>query len=209
NHPVHVTAARLRICLNRMATAGRRPVTGNVSRVWCNDPCGTVASSGSTQGLTATDSKKGTIEEQSTMDTNQPSRSAMSTAVARATHRLWAEPPWIFDDPFALILVGAGWENFAAASRGLARSPVVRQGHAGVLVRSRYPEDRLTEGQYSQYVILGAGLDSFAWRRPDLRGSLRVFEVDHPATQAWKHERIATLALPISEGHVFVPVDFE
>ncbi len=143
------------------------------------------------------------------MDANQPSRSAMSAAVARGTHRLWDEPPWIFDDPFALMLVGAGWEDFAAASRALARPFVVRQGHAGVLVRSRYPEDRLIEGEYSQYVILGAGLDSFAWRRPDLQGSLRVFEVDHPATQAWKRERVATLALLIHHDHVFVPVDFE
>lgn len=96
------------------------------------------------------------------MEPNQPSRSAMSAAVARGTHRLWGQPTWIFDDPFALILVGAGWEEFAAASRAIARPALVHQGHAGVLVRSRYPEDRLVEGDYSQYVVLGAGLDSFA-----------------------------------------------
>src|SRR5450432_4066232 len=110
------------------------------------------------------------------MESNQPSRSAMSAAVARGTHRLWDERPWIFDDPFALILVGNDWGSFAVASKALARPEVVRQGHAGVLVRSRYPEDRLMAGTFSQYVILGAGLDSFAWRHPALLRSLRVFE---------------------------------
>lgn len=130
------------------------------------------------------------------MNAGQASRSAMSAAVARGTHRLWDKPPWIVDDPFALILVGPGWEEFATASRALASPEIFRRGHAGVQIRSRYAEDRLLEGGYGQYVILGAGLDAFAWRRPDLRGSVRVFEVDHPATQAWKRERAATLGLP-------------
>jgi methyltransferase (TIGR00027 family) len=133
----------------------------------------------------------------------------MSAAVARGTHRLWDDPPWIFDDPIALDLAGEGWEEFAAASRALAREVVVRRGQAGVLVRSRYPEDRLAEGTYDQYVILSAGLDSFHWRRQNLTDALRVFEVDHPATQAWKRERIAKLGLAVDEGHVWVPLDFE
>ena len=61
----------------------------------------------------------------------------------------------------------------------------------------------------TQYVMLGAGLDSFAWRRPDLLGQLRVFEVDHPASQAWKLQRVDDLGLPTHEHHVFVAVDFE
>ena len=143
------------------------------------------------------------------MEAGQPSRTAMSAAVARGTHRLWDDPPWILDDPFALVLVGPGWEEFAAASRALVRPHVWRQGHAGVLVRCRYPEDRLLRGEFSQYVVLGAGLDSFAWRRPDLLRALRVFEVDHPATQAWKRERAKNLGLPSSDSHIFVPIDFE
>ena len=143
------------------------------------------------------------------MRPDRASRSAMSAAVARGTHRLWDDPPWIFDDPFALDLAGEGWEEFAAASRALAREVVVRRGQAGVLVRSRYPEDRLAEGTYDQYVILSAGLDSFHWRRQNLTDTLRVFEVDHPATQAWKRERIAKLGLAVDEGHVWVPLDFE
>ena len=133
----------------------------------------------------------------------------MSAAVARGTHRLWDVPPWVIDDPFALPLVGPEWGDFAAASRALVRPAVFRAGHASVLVRARYPEDRLIQGGFGQYVILGAGLDSFAWRRPQLLHPLRVFEVDHPATQAWKRERATTLGLPDAKDHDFVPVDFE
>ncbi len=117
----------------------------------------------------------------------------MSAAVARGRHRLWDEPPWIIDDPFALVLVGPGSEEIAAASRAVARPEVTRQGHAGALVRARYVEDRLLAGDYDQYVILGAGLDSFARRRSDVCRRLRVFEVDHlrpkhgsaPAPRVW------------------------
>lgn len=80
-----------------------------------------------------------------------------------------------------------------------------------MVVRSRYAEDRLglSEGPFSQYVILGAGLDSFAWRRPDILASVRVFEVDQPSSQAWKLQRATDLTLPRSDRHVFAPVDFE
>jgi methyltransferase (TIGR00027 family) len=78
-----------------------------------------------------------------------------------------------------------------------------------VVARSRYAEDRLVCGGYRQYVILGAGLDSFAWRRADLIGWLRLFEVDRPASQAWKLARITELGLPVRDGHVFAALDFE
>jgi len=133
----------------------------------------------------------------------------MSAAVARGTHRLWDDPPWIFDDPFALDLVGEGWEEFARASRSMVRDAVWRQGHAGVLVRSCYPEDRLETGPFSQYVVLSAGLDSFAWRHPEFLASRKLFEIDHPATQAGKKNSLHALGLPINNGHNLVSVDFE
>jgi methyltransferase (TIGR00027 family) len=95
------------------------------------------------------------------------------------------------------------------AAVSLFPGQVIREIIAAVCTRSRYAEDRLAAGAFAQYVILGAGLDSFAWRRPDLLRSLRVFEVDHPASQAWKLERVRDLALPLSDSQVFVPVDFE
>jgi methyltransferase (TIGR00027 family) len=120
-----------------------------------------------------------------------------------------SKPPWIFDDPFALVLIGPGWADMAARSMAGAPERLVSQGRAMVAARSRYAEDRLPPSGFTQYVILGAGLDSFAWRRPDLVGPMRVFEVDHPSAQAWKRQRIKELGLPTSEHHVFVPVDFE
>lgn len=140
------------------------------------------------------------------MEAAQPSRSAMSAAVARGMHRLRDAPPWILDDPFALPLVGDGWQAFVEQSVALSRPPY--QARSGVLLRARYPEDVLASGDYAQYVILGAGLDSFAWRQPDFMRDARVFEVDHPATQGWKRERMRVLALPASDRQVLVPVDF-
>ena len=133
----------------------------------------------------------------------------MLAAVARGLHRLEAAPPWVLDDTFALVLVGPAWQELRKGPISLFPAEVVRQVLASLCTRSRYAEDRLASGAFAQYVILGAGLDSFAWRRPDLLRSLRVFEVDHPASQAWKLERVSGLALPLGDSQVFVPVDFE
>jgi len=133
----------------------------------------------------------------------------MLAAVARGLLRLEAPPPWVLDDAFALVLVGPAWQELRKGPVSLFPTEVVREVFAGISTRSRYAEDRLAAGAFTQYVILGAGLDSFAWRRPDLLRSLRVFEVDHPASQAWKLERVSDLALPLSDSQVFVPVDFE
>jgi len=133
----------------------------------------------------------------------------MLAAVARGLLRLEAAPPWVLDDAFALVLVGPAWQELRKGPVSLFPTEVVREVFAGISTRSRYAEDRLAAGAFTQYVILGAGLDSFAWRRPDLLRSLRVFEVDHPASQAWKLERVSALALPLNDSQVFVPVDFE
>ena len=77
-------------------------------------------------------------------------------------------------------------------------------------VRSRFAEDELAKAVASgtkQYVVLGAGLDTFAYRNP--HAGLHVFEVDHPATQQWKRELLQTAGIEVPEGAVFVPVDFE
>lgn len=138
-----------------------------------------------------------------------PSRTAMFAAVSRGLHRLETASPWVLDDVLALVLVGPVWQQLRDRFDPLFPGPVVREARTTVCTRSRYAEDRLVAGGFTQYVILGAGLDSFAWRRPDLLGSLRVFEVDHPASQAWKLERVRELGLPLSASQVFVPVDFE
>ena len=138
-----------------------------------------------------------------------PSLTALMVAVQRGRHRLEDPPPWIMDDPFALVMVGPTWPDLAAASRSRYPDELGRQIRASIAARARYAEHRLDIGSFAQFVLLGAGLDSFAWRRPDLLGPLRVFEVDHPASQAWKRGRAVELGLPDSEHHVFAPVDFE
>ena len=142
------------------------------------------------------------------MQAGEPSKTAMMAAVVRGRHRLVDRQPWIFDDPYALSLVGPAWEAMQAALTATFRTPLQQQTMVmSVVTRSRYAEDHLLKGQFFQYVSLGAGLDSFAWRRPDALGSIRVFEIDHPATQAWKRERVAALTLPSNDNHVFAPID--
>jgi methyltransferase (TIGR00027 family) len=144
------------------------------------------------------------------MDNDRPSRTAMMAATARGLHRLEAPQPWVFDDPFALVLQGPAWGGVRDELVEALTEPLLRATSALVVARGRYTEERLAAGRFAQYVLLGAGLDTFAWRRPDLlAGGLRLFEVDHPASQAWKRARVAELGLPVHERHTFVAVDFE
>jgi methyltransferase (TIGR00027 family) len=138
-----------------------------------------------------------------------PSNTAIMAAMVRAQHRLLDDHPWVLDDPFALLFVGAAREQLEALLDAVFPEVHQRQMRTAVSARSRFAEDRLTGGAFTQYVALGAGLDSLAWRRPDLLRSLTMFEVDHPASQAWKQQRVDDLGLPQSPHHVFVPIDFE
>lgn len=138
-----------------------------------------------------------------------PSRTAIMAAVARGRHQLEDPPPWILEDPIALEFVGPSWRDIAVSGDSRHSAELARQIRASIAIRSRYAEDRLELGDFRQYVLLGAGLDSFRWRRPDLLGPLQLFEVDHPASQAWKIGRMDRLGLAPSEHQVFAPVDFE
>ncbi len=138
-----------------------------------------------------------------------PSRTAIMAAVARGRHPLEDLPPLILDDPIALQLVGPSWRDIAASSDSRYSVELGRQIRAAITIRSHYAEDRLELGDVCQYVLLGAGLDSFRWRRADLLGPLRLFEVDHPSSQAWKRHRMGELGLDSSEYQIFAPVDFE
>lgn len=135
----------------------------------------------------------------------------MLTAAARAFCR--EDPqPWVLNDPLALKLAGsAGTQMFARLQRQLSRDEVLGFSR-WVCVRSRLAEDvveRAVARGVRQYVILGAGLDSFAYRRTDLVERLRVFEVDHPASQQWKRESLDQLFVAMPKNIVFAAVDFE
>jgi methyltransferase (TIGR00027 family) len=138
-----------------------------------------------------------------------PSRTAMLAAASRGALRLREKPPCVLDDPFAHMFLGPSWTEIDELGAALLPLEALREARAGMGVRSRYAEDRLRAGTFSQYVVLGAGLDSFAWRYPELLASVTLFEVDHPASQAWKRQRIAELGLSVSRSQVFVPIDFE
>jgi methyltransferase (TIGR00027 family) len=140
-----------------------------------------------------------------------PSRTAVLTAVARDLHRE-EPPPLVLDDTLALRLAGEEGSSLRDRLRAEVPGRDLLAFARWVCVRSRYAEDIVEEqaaAGVDQYVILGAGLDTFACRRPEVCSRLRVFEVDHPATQSWKRRRLRDLAVAVPEELVFVPVDFE
>jgi methyltransferase (TIGR00027 family) len=139
------------------------------------------------------------------METGRASKTALGVAIRRAAHQVMDRPP-VLDDPIALRLVGSGYPRHM--ERAMHR--VARDFRAFMAVRSRYVEDKLAEAVaqgVNQYVILGAGLDTFAYRNPF--PSLRVFEVDFPATQEWKKAMLDEASIQVPAGLTFVPLDFE
>jgi methyltransferase (TIGR00027 family) len=146
------------------------------------------------------------------MRENRPSTTAQRVALRRAAHQL-LEDPKVLDDPIAIPILGReGARALLADPRGGESSPLSPYLRAFMAARSRYAEDELAlavRRGVGQYVVLGAGLDTFAYRNPYPEGSLRVFEVDHPATQALKRARLAEAEIPLPRDLTFVPVNFE
>ena len=141
------------------------------------------------------------------MDLGEPSNTARGAALQRALHQV-IDFPRVLEDPLALSILGplAANDLQAAVDR---RNAGLR---ASIVMRSRYAEDRLAMAVAQgvrQYVILGAGLDTFAYRNPHAEVGLRVFEVDHPATQRFKRERLGRAGIDRAPGMTFVPIDFE
>jgi methyltransferase (TIGR00027 family) len=140
----------------------------------------------------------------------KPSRTAQRVAVRRAAHQL-LDNPRVFEDPLAVAIAGT------EAARELqwseeAETFFSRSLRAFLVVRSRYGEDRLAvavERGVRQYVVLGAGLDTFAYRNPLRSAGLHVFEVDHPATQEWKRAQLHDAGIAVPQDMRFAAVDFE
>jgi methyltransferase (TIGR00027 family) len=161
------------------------------------------------------------------MQEDRYSRTALAVAFMRAHHHLHDEPK-LLDDPYAHRLLTAG--EMAAFTdmyvrdglalgvapgdvpAVLARALQTVTAAPNVLARARYTEDRLAlavERGVGQYVLVGAGLDTFAFRRTDLRDRLQVFELDHPQSQATKRERLAAAGLADPPNLHWGPIDFE
>ena len=139
------------------------------------------------------------------MQIGRASKTALGVAIRRAAHQIMEEPR-ILDDPIALRLIGSGYPRHL--ERAMHR--VARDFRAFMAVRSRSVEDRLAKAVAEgvrQYVVLGAGLDTFAYRNPF--PELRVFEVDFPATQTWKQSMLKDAEIAVPDSLTFIPLDFE
>jgi methyltransferase (TIGR00027 family) len=140
--------------------------------------------------------------------TQEPDNTAVRVALWRALHVQVDPPPHVFEDDVGLALVApdAGWRDRPDMS------PFTRPFRASILARARFIEDLVTEQAAAgvrQYLLLGAGLDTFAQRRPELASRLLVFEVDRPGPQEWKRRRLVELGFGLPSFLRFVPVDFE
>ncbi|HEY1631124.1 MAG TPA: SAM-dependent methyltransferase [Rhizomicrobium sp.] len=145
------------------------------------------------------------------MEANQPSRTAQGAALHRAAHQLVDTPP-VFADPLALRIVGEADAAELRQGKGRQIMAETRPLRLFIATRSRFTEDSLAEAYADgvrQYVLLGAGLDTFAYERARAFKDLTIFEIDHPATQAWKRTRLAEAAITVPESLTYAPVDFE
>ena len=138
-----------------------------------------------------------------------PESSAVRVALWRALHVQVDAPPHLLEDEVGLELVAPeeGWR-----SRPDMEPSATSGFRAAIVARARFLEDLLAEAAgrgVAQYVILGAGLDTFAQRRPELASRFRVFEVDEPGPQSWKRRRLVELGFGIPDWLSFVPIDFE
>ena len=140
------------------------------------------------------------------------SRTALSVAAFRAVHQLLDGEPKILDDPVAARLLDADALRQIQSNPAYTHAPLARGLRSHVVLRSRYAEERMAQAVargVCQCVILGAGFDTFAYRQPGWARSLRIYEVDHRATQEDKRQRLQSAGIPIPANLEFVAIDFE
>jgi methyltransferase (TIGR00027 family) len=147
------------------------------------------------------------------MDVERPSVTARGAAIMRALHQTRDHDPQILKDPIALRLVDPQSEFYRLRGEVPTRFPELTRlrFESTFVMRNRYAEDCLAEAcdnGVRQYVLLGAGLDTFAYRQPPWAKSLRISEVDHPGTQRWKRGLLAQASISVPANVIFVPVDF-
>ncbi len=144
------------------------------------------------------------------MDKLAPSRTALGAAAYRAAHQI-LDRPVVFADPLAIPILAT--DGAAALERQLdpEQAQTWRRMRAFIAARSRFTEEALdgaVRNGLGQFVVLGAGLDTFAYRNP-YGPRLAVFELDHPATQAFKRAQLAAAGIDVPPSLTFVPIDFE
>jgi methyltransferase (TIGR00027 family) len=141
----------------------------------------------------------------------QPSKTALRVALRRAAHQLHDDKPLVFEDPLAVRILGPAYAEELRRTPDGDKRPWSAGFRAFMVARARLAEDTLAAGVrqhgVTQYLVLGAGLDTFACRNES--AELRVFEVDHPATQAWKRQMLLAGGIVLPETAHLVAVDFE
>jgi len=145
------------------------------------------------------------------MKQNSPSLTANKVAMMRAAHQIFDNPK-IFEDPIALSILGTQGVSEIRSEKRKFKTRLHSNLRAIVVARSRFVEYELSlaiKQGIHQYVILGAGLDTFSYRNPYSDAMLRVFEIDYPATQEWKRQQLNAANISIPESLTFVPIDFE
>jgi len=146
------------------------------------------------------------------MSQKTASRTALATAYMRAAHQLLDPPPRILEDPAAIAVLGPGAEQVIRESAARSQAPESRALRAHMVLRSRFAEDRLAAAVgrgVTQYVILGAGFDTFVVRQPSWAHALRILEVDHAGTQTLKRSHLAAAGLTVPSNAGFATIDFE
>jgi len=146
------------------------------------------------------------------MSDRNTSSTAFGTLYMRAVHQLLDAHPLILDDPAALMLLGEDAVRRIKKSHKHHRTLEARALRAHVILRSRFTEDRLAEAVERgivQYVILGAGFDTFAFRQPVWARNLKIFEIDQSATQAQKCARLSEAGMAVPSNLRFADIDFE
>lgn len=145
------------------------------------------------------------------MLTGQPSRTLLNPAIRRAAHQL-LDTPLIFEDPVAVGLVPEASEDIIRQNAAEHRTQEAILLRSLFALRSRFAEDRLREAAargVSQYVIVGAGLDTFPWRQPAYARGMKIFLADHASSLAWTQARFHDRGLSAPANLAFVPLDLE
>ena len=140
------------------------------------------------------------------------SHTAIAAAYLRAAHLLLDAPPWILEDRVALPLLGEDSAKRILDSAERYQDSGAKTLRSHIVLRSRFTEDRLQAAGrrgVTRYVILGAGLDTFPLRQPPWAQSMKIYEVDQPATQEEKRRRIRAAGIEVPENVSFLPIDFE
>ncbi len=141
----------------------------------------------------------------------RPSTTALMMAIARAVHQL-LDDPLVLPDPIALPILGPALERAVRDDPYRYNDPMARPMRAAAVARAMVADAELAEAAGAgvrQCVVLGAGLDTSAWRVPAAADGMRVFEVDHPATQAWKQDLLRQAGLSMPDWASAVPVDLQ